>query len=150
MHGTGYDCWPKGQLDSSKLAVSDTVMAGTTPIIAVVDDGPSVLTALSRLLRVHSFGARTYGSALEFLASLSAETPDCLIVDLQMPGMNGLELLRYLTGRGIDVPTIIITAHDGNDVRQHCECAGIAGYLLKPINDKDLVGTITKVTRGDD
>jgi len=113
-------------------------------MIAVVDDDPSVLKALTRLLRIRSFGAKTYGSALEFLASLTAGTPDCLIVDLQMPGMSGLELHQYLTGRGFEIPTIIITAHDEGGVRQRCEAAGTAAYLLKPIEDTVLLAAIAK------
>jgi FixJ family two-component response regulator len=119
-------------------------MAGAAPMIAVVDDDPSVLKALTRLLRIRSFGAKTYGSALEFLASLTGGAPDCLIVDLQMPGMSGLELHQYLTGRGIEIPTIIITAHDEGGTRQRCEAAGTAGYLLKPIEDTVLLEAIAK------
>lgn len=119
-------------------------------MIAVVDDDPSVLRALTRLLRIRAFGARAYGSALEFLASLAKETPDCLIVDLQMPGMSGLELHRYLTGRGIEIPTIIMTAHDEGDARQRCEAAGTAGYLLKPLKETALLEAIGKARRRDD
>ena len=125
-------------------------MAAAAPSIAVVDDDPSVLKALSRLLRIRSFGAKTYGSALEFLASLSGGAPDCLIVDLRMPGMSGLELHQYLVGRGIDIPTIIITAHDEGDARQRCELAGTAAYLLKPIEDTALLEAIAKARRQDD
>jgi FixJ family two-component response regulator len=114
------------------------------PWIAVVDDDPSVLKALTRLLRIRSFGAKTYGSALEFLASLPGETPDCLIADLRMPGMSGLELHQYLMGRGIKIPTIIITGHDEGDTRQRCERAGTAGYLVKPIEDTALLEAIAK------
>lgn len=116
-------------------------------MIAIVDDDPSVLKALARLLRMRSFGVMTYGSALEFLASLTREAFDCLIVDLRMPGMNGLELHRYLLGRGIEIPTIIITAHDEADLRQRCESAGIAGFLLKPIDDAALLAAIAKARR---
>jgi FixJ family two-component response regulator len=122
-------------------------MAGSTPMIAVVDDDPSVLKALARLLRIRSFGTQTYGSALEFLASLPGTLPDCLIVDLQMPGMSGFELHQYLTGRGFEIPTIIITAHDEGDTRQRCESAGIDGYLLKPIEDTALLEAIAKARR---
>jgi FixJ family two-component response regulator len=125
-------------------------MAGASPLIAVVDDDPSVLKALTRLLRIRSFDAKTYNSALEFLATLAGETPDCLIVDLQMPGMSGLELHQYLTGRGIEIPTIIITAHDEGDTRQRCELAGIDGYLLKPIEGTALLEAIAKARRRGD
>ena len=71
-------------------------MAEASPWIAIVDDDPAVLKALSRLLRSHSYRARTYGSGQELLAALPAELPDCLIVDFQMPEMNGLELQQHL------------------------------------------------------
>jgi|SRR6516165_8832975 FixJ family two-component response regulator len=120
------------------------------PWIAVVDDDPSVLKALTRLLRIRSIGAKAYNSALKFLATLPGEAPDCLIVDLQMPGMSGLELHQYLIGRGIEIPTIIITAHDEGDARQRCQAAGIAGFLLKPIEDENLLAAIAKARGRDD
>ena len=76
-----------------------------------MDDDPAVLKALSRLLRSHAFRAQTYGSGQEFLAALPAGLPGCLIVDLQMPEMNGLELQQHLVSNGIKIPTILITAH---------------------------------------
>ena len=92
-------------------------MAETSPWIAIVDDDPAVLRALSRLLRSHAFRAQTYGSGQEFLAALPDGLPDCLIVDLQMPEMNGLELQQHLVSNGIAIPTILITAH--GDVALH-------------------------------
>jgi FixJ family two-component response regulator len=86
-------------------------MAEASPSIAIVDDDPAVLKALSRLLRSHAFRARTYESGQQFLAALPADLPDCLIVDLQMPAMNGLELQQHLVSNGIEIPTILITAH---------------------------------------
>ena len=67
-------------------------MAETSPWIAIVDDDPAVLRALSRLLRSRAFRVETYGSGQEFLAALANGLPQCLIVDFQMPEMNGLEL----------------------------------------------------------
>jgi FixJ family two-component response regulator len=119
-------------------------MGGSSPWIAVVDDDPSVLKALTRLLRTRAFAAKTYGSAQEFLAALPAGTPECLIVDLQMPEMSGLELHQYLSRNGIEIPTIIITAHDDSDARQRCEAAGTAGYLLKPLQDTAFFAAIAK------
>src|SRR5438132_11235394 len=86
-------------------------MAEASPWIAIVDDDPAVLKALSRLLRSRAFRAQTYGSGEEFLAALPAELPVCLIVDLQMPEMNGLELQQHLISNGIKIPTMLITAH---------------------------------------
>ena len=86
-------------------------MAETSPWIAIVDDDPAVLRALSRLLRSRAFRVNTYGSGQEFLAALPDGLPECLIVDFQMPEMNGLELQQHLISNGIAVPTILITAH---------------------------------------
>ena len=87
-------------------------MSGTTASIALVDDDPSVLRALARLLRASSYDAKTYSSAQEFLGSLEVSVPMCLIVDLQMPEMTGLDLQNHLKRNGIQIPTIIITAHN--------------------------------------
>jgi FixJ family two-component response regulator len=119
-------------------------MTDAFPWIAIVDDDPSVLKALTRLLRTRSFQARTYTSAQEFLAALPGGFPECLIVDLQMPEMSGLELHQHLTRRGIEIPTIIITAHHDSEVRQRCESAGTAAYLLKPLQDFALFAAIDK------
>ena len=119
-------------------------MASATPWIAVVDDDPSVLKALRRLLRTHAFHPKTFASAQEFLAGLACGLPECLIVDLQMPEMSGLELYQHLTNKGIAIPTIIITAHDDSDVRRRCEAAGTSAYLLKPLEDVTFFAAINR------
>lgn len=121
-------------------------MAQSSPWIAIVDDDPSVLKALARLLRTRAMESRTYGSAKEFLAALPDgmpdEMPECLILDLQMPEMNGLELQRHLNREGIAIPTIVITAHREADMRELCEAAGAETYLLKPLQDVVLLAAI--------
>jgi FixJ family two-component response regulator len=117
-------------------------MADAASWIAVVDDDPSVLKALMRLLRTRALRTKAFGSAREFLAALPCGCPACLIVDLQMPEMSGLELHQHLTRRGIDIPTIIITAHDDSEVRQRCKSAGTAAYLVKPLQDIALFAAI--------
>jgi FixJ family two-component response regulator len=116
-------------------------MAEASPSIAIVDDDPAVLKALSRLLRSHAFRARTYGSGREFLAALPAGVPDCLIVDLQMPEMNGLELQQHLVDSGVRIPTILITAHA--DVALPDQ-AGLVASLRKPLQEKALLDAIDK------
>jgi FixJ family two-component response regulator len=116
-------------------------MAEPSPWIAVVDDDPAVLKALSRLLRSHAFRARTYGSGQEFLSALPAGLPDCLIVDLQMPEMNGLELQQHLASNGIKIPTILITAYDDVALRDQ---AGLVASLRKPLQEKALFDAIDK------
>jgi FixJ family two-component response regulator len=110
--------------------------------IAIVDDDPSVLKALARLLSTRSFSVRTYPSATQFLASLPQCLPDCVILDLQMPKMTGLELLQHLNHRGIKIPTIIITAYDEPGMPDRCKAAGSIAYLLKPVQETSLFAAI--------
>jgi FixJ family two-component response regulator len=122
-------------------------MADTSPWIAIVDDDPSVLKALTRALRVRAFQSKTYGSAQEFLASLPDGLPECLIVDLQMPEMTGLELHHHLMRNGIHIPTIIITAHSDIRTRERCESAGILAFLAKPLRNASLFAAINAAIR---
>ena len=127
-------------------------MAEACPWIAIVDDDPFVLKGLTRLLRARSLHAKTYGSAQEFLAGLPGGLPDCLILDLQMPEMGGLELLQHLTRHAIQIPTIVITAHGDFGVRERCESAGAFAFLLKPVQDTSLFAAIdaaSKIARDD-
>jgi FixJ family two-component response regulator len=117
-------------------------MIKSASVIAIVDDDPSVLKALARLLATRSIRTRTFGSAAQFLAALSEGRPDCLIADLQMPEMTGLELQRRLTHIGVTIPTIIITAHDEDGMREQCKSAGVVAYLLKPVQEKLLFPAI--------
>jgi FixJ family two-component response regulator len=121
-------------------------MAEASPRIAVVDDDPAVLKALSRLLRSRSFRARTYGSGREFLAALQADVPECLIVDLQMPDMNGVELQQHLVSNGINIPTILITAH--GDAVLHSDDGGFVARLRKPLQEETLFDAIDKAVGG--
>jgi FixJ family two-component response regulator len=122
-------------------------MAEASPWIAIVDDDPAVLKALSRLLRGRAFHAKVYGSAREFLAALTEGLPECLIVDLQMPEMSGLELQHHLTRSGIKIPTIVITAHGDIGIRERCEAAGAIAFLLKPLQDTSLFAAIEEAGR---
>jgi FixJ family two-component response regulator len=117
-------------------------MAEASPWIAIVDDDPSVLKALSRLLRAHAWRSKAFESARAFLEALPRGPPDCLIVDWQMPEMNGLELLDHLRHRGIQVPTIIISAHGEASARQHSIAAGALAFLAKPLQDTELLAAI--------
>ena len=111
-----------------------------------MDDDPAVLKALSRLLRSRSFRTRTYGSGREFLAALQTDIPDCLIVDLQMPDMNGVELQQHLVRNGIDIPTILITAH--SDAVLHSHDGGFVSRLRKPLQEEALFNAIDKAVGG--
>jgi FixJ family two-component response regulator len=117
-------------------------MAETSHWIAIVDDDPPVLKALSRLLRTHACHAKTYESARAFLEALPGGLPECLVVDWQMPEMSGLELLEHMRRRGIRVPTVIISAHGDAAARQRCIAAGAVAFLSKPLQDTELLAAI--------
>jgi len=117
-------------------------MAETSSWISIVDDDPSVLKALARLLRTRAFGVRTYGSAQAFLAALPDGLPACLLLDLQMPEMSGLELIAYLTRQNIKIPTIVITASHDIESQKRCKSAGVVAMLTKPLQDKSLFAAI--------
>ena len=117
-------------------------MTKTPRWIAIVDDDPSVLNALARLLRTRALEVRTFTSAREFLAALPDGRPECLIVDLQMPEMDGLELHLHLTRNGIHIPTIVITAHNEAGVRERCTSAGAFVFLPKPLQETSLLAAI--------
>lgn len=122
-------------------------MPETAGLIAIVDDDPSVLRALERLLRVRGLQCLAYARAEEFLESLDVKLPDCLILDLQMPGMTGLEVLQSLKRRAVHIPTIIITAHSDPGARQRCESAGAAAFLSKPLRNSTLLAAIEAVAK---
>jgi FixJ family two-component response regulator len=110
--------------------------------IAIVDDDYSVRKALQRLLRSINLDADAYGSGRDFLAALDHAMPDCLVLDLQMPEMNGLELQQQLAESGIRLPVIVITGHDEPGMRAQCMAAGASIYLRKPLDDKVLLQAI--------
>ena len=119
-------------------------MADASSWIAIVDDDPAVLKALSRLLRSRAFLVHTFGSGHEFLASLPNNGfPACMIVDLQMPAMGGLELKQHLVRDGLDIPTIMITAHRDAGLDED-EKASLVAFLQKPLQDRNLFAAIDK------
>ena len=121
-------------------------MPGPTESIAIVDDDAGVRKGLARLLRASSFEAETFESGPAFLDSLRARIPDCLIADLQMPEMTGLQLQHQLARSGIKIPTIIITAHDEVGALERCMSAGASAYLLKPLELTVLIAAIKAAT----
>jgi FixJ family two-component response regulator len=110
--------------------------------VAVVDDDHSVRKALCRLLRSFDIEAEAYESGKEFLEALRSTLPDCLVLDLRMPDMSGLELQQRLTDAGIRLPTVVITGYDDPGMQSKCLAAGAATYLRKPLDDKALLRAI--------
>jgi FixJ family two-component response regulator len=114
-----------------------------TPLISVVDDDHSVRESLARLIRSVGFGVQVFGSAEEFLGAPAGRQADCLILDIRMPGMNGLELQRELSVTDRDLPVIFITAHGSDqEVRARALSAGAVDYLLKPLREEEVLKAI--------
>ena len=112
------------------------------PTICVVDDEPSVRRALSRLMTSAGYNAVTYGSAQAFLDGDHPEEPDLLILDVRMPGMNGLELQNHLAVSGRPIPIVFITAHENAIAKTTALAAGAVAFFQKPFDEKDLLGAI--------
>jgi FixJ family two-component response regulator len=114
-----------------------------TPLISVVDDDHSVRDSLARLIRSVGFDVQVFASAEEFLSASHGRQPDCLILDIRMPGMNGLELQHELSARNSDLPVIFITAHGSDEeVRTRALGAGAVDYLLKPLREEEVLRAI--------
>ena len=109
-----------------------------------MDDDPAVLKALSRLLRSRAFRAQTFESGQDFLAALPVGLPVCLVVDLQMPEMNGWELQRHLISNGIRIPTILITAHADGETHERSDEGTLVASLRKPLQEDALFSAIDR------
>ena len=112
------------------------------PLISVVDDDDSVRESLSGLIRSVGFGVMVFASAEEFLTSDRLPDTDCLILDVRMPGMNGLELQRRLATNHSAIPIIFITAHGDEETRVRALNGGAVEYLLKPFSEEALLSAI--------
>jgi FixJ family two-component response regulator len=113
------------------------------PLISVVDDDISVRKSLDRLIRSVGFEVRMFASAEEFLNSSHPRKAACLILDVRLPGMNGIELHGHLVARKCNVPVIFITAH-GSDDRARSEAASdwTVAYLIKPFGGDELLDAV--------
>jgi FixJ family two-component response regulator len=112
-------------------------------LIAVVDDDESIREATTSLLRSNRFPAEAFSSAEEFLNSPSLVSTKCLLLDIGMPGMNGLELPRRLAGAGGRFPIIFITARDEPEIRLVAMRTGAVAFLAKPFSGSGLMKAIS-------
>ena len=117
--------------------------------VYVVDDDASVRRALGRLLKSAGLSVRVFASAEEFLESGVPYQGACLVADIRMPGMSGLELLQELHRRGASIPAILVTAHDTQESRMEAALAGAAGYFSKPVDGSVLIQVIEETGNRD-
>jgi FixJ family two-component response regulator len=113
-------------------------------LIAVVDDDASIRIATQDLLKAAGYPTASFRDAKAFLDSPICARVACLVADIQMPGMTGLDLHEYLAASGTKIPTIIITAHPGELTRERALAAGITCFLIKPFAPDDLVDCVRK------
>jgi FixJ family two-component response regulator len=111
-------------------------------MISIVDDNDSVRESLQRLMRCVGFAVNVFASAEEFLDSDRLRNTDCLILDVRLPGMDGLELQRHLAASHSEIPIIFITSYEDDEVRARALNGGAVAYFLKPFNDEDLLNAI--------
>ena len=112
------------------------------PLVAVVDDDQSIRNATQNLLKAAGFSTATFEDAESFLGSASRASAACLVADMRMPGMSGLELRQALVASGDDIPTVLITAHPEDSALSRAHEVGITCYLIKPFAPDELLGCV--------
>ena len=113
-----------------------------TRVIAVVDDDESLRRSVGNFLRSAGFRVETFASAEDFLGSARRESAGCLVLDVRMTGMSGLDLLRHLAAGNARVPAVVLTAHGDEDIRQRCLGAGAVAFLDKPFHAEALLDAV--------
>jgi FixJ family two-component response regulator len=113
-------------------------------MISIVDDDQSVRNAARTLLRSHGYATATFASAEEFLQSDRVQDTACLITDVQMPGMSGVDLQEHLIANGDKMPVIFVTAFPEEGVRRRALGAGAFGFLTKPFTEDSLIACLEK------
>ena len=119
-------------------------MNATVPIVRVVDDDASFLKAVARMLHSSGFEVKTFASAAEFLAQPELDVPGCVLVDLQMPGLNGLELQEALAKEGHRLPVIFLTGHGDIPTTVQAMRHGAEDFLTKLAPKKDLLEAVRR------
>lgn len=125
----------------------DTSSPDSSPCIAIVDDDESVREALRNLLRSVGYEVRAFCSAEDFLGRPESDAFSCLVTDIQMPGMGGLELQKRLVASGPPLPVILMTAFPREHVRQQAEELGAAGFLTKPFDGSRMIECVERALR---
>jgi FixJ family two-component response regulator len=113
-----------------------------TPTVFVVDDDPSVRASIQGLLRSASLRSESFGTAEEFLRGKRPEGPSCLVLDVNLPGVNGLDFQRQLADAGIQIPIIFVTGHGNIPMTVKAMKSGAVEFLTKPFDDQDLLNAI--------
>ena len=113
-----------------------------TELVLVIDDDASMREAISRLLHAIGLTVRTFGSAREFLGTRLPDIPACVVLDVRLPDLSGLDLQREMVERGIHVPVIFITGHGDIQMSVQAMKAGAVEFLTKPFRDQELIDAV--------
>jgi FixJ family two-component response regulator len=132
--------WENVEMDGG-----NKTMAERRTHVAILDDDQSVRTAIGRVLKISEMTVDSCATSSELFSAIAGRCPDCLVLDLQMPGMNGFDVMKFLNRRGVSIPIIVISAHDEPGSRENCLCAGATAFLRKPLDADELVKTIGDV-----
>jgi FixJ family two-component response regulator len=120
-------------------------MNRTGPLIALLDDEPQFCKALGRLLKTHGYEVEAFTCGEDLLAACTAHSPSCLLLDLHMPGISGFEVLERLALQHVPMPVIVLTGHDQPGNAERVRALGGVDYLLKPLNESQLLSAIGRV-----
>src|SRR6267142_656461 len=134
-------------LPSSRIA--PVKMTEKELFVFIVDDDSGVREALSSLIRSVGFGVQTFASATDFLRGQRPDAPGCLVLDVRLPGLSGLDLQRELTQGSIHIPIIFITGHGDIPMTVRAMKAGAVEFLTKPFRDQDLLDAIHQALERD-
>lgn len=123
-------------------------MTGHDATVFVVDDDLSVRRSLARLLRSAGYRVATFASAREFLAEGRVDGPSCLVLDIRMPGLSGLDLHEVLVAGDRQVPVVFITGHGDVPMAERVKKSGAVDFLAKPFDDRTFLGAIEQAIAG--
>jgi FixJ family two-component response regulator len=132
-------------MSSNNVCQGTSACDAPTPRIAVLDDDSSVRTAISRFLKTSNLEVNLYSRSIDFLNSLDHERPDCLILDIHMPNVDGIDVMRYLKASNIVFSIVIVSADDEPDKREACSKLGAMSFLRKPLDGDLLLRVIESV-----
>ena len=118
-------------------------------VVFVIDDDPSMRTAIKELIEAVGISCQTFGSGQELLEAQLPDVPGCMVLDVRLPGLSGLNLQRELAERGIQIPIIFITGHGDIPMSVQAMKAGAVEFLTKPFRDQDLLDAIEQATERD-
>jgi two-component system response regulator FixJ len=126
----------------ASISPAELPAPGADSVVYVVDDDEAVRDSLGLLLEAHGIGCQTFESAAAFLGAYRPGTGACLVLDIRMPGMNGVEMLEKLRGKGLGLPVVMMSGHADDALAARAIAAGARSVVSKPFRDRELLAAI--------